>query len=83
MQAFSRQHNPTLLAFKEQAGRALAANPTLIRLNSLNPMKAVSHSLDLPRRHLALWIEMSQALAQAEQRRHAARSLTLTGGLSP
>ena len=46
MQALTRQQNPTFLAFKEQASRALAANPTLIRLDCLNSIKAVAHSFN-------------------------------------
>lgn len=46
MQDFTRHYNPTFMAFKEQAAQALAANPALVRLDCLNPVKAVAHSFD-------------------------------------
>jgi hypothetical protein len=46
MQELTRQYNPAFLAFKEQAARAIAANPALVRLDCLNPVKAVKHSFD-------------------------------------
>jgi hypothetical protein len=37
MQELTRQYNPTFMAFKEQAARAIAADPDLVRLDCLNP----------------------------------------------
>jgi molybdenum cofactor biosynthesis enzyme MoaA/aspartate/methionine/tyrosine aminotransferase len=46
MEELTRQYNPTFMAFKEQAARAIAADPDLVRLDCLNPIKAVAHSFD-------------------------------------
>src|SRR5262245_44462236 len=46
MPDFSRQANPQFVAFKQAAERALADNPGLIRLDCLNPIKAIPHEFD-------------------------------------
>jgi molybdenum cofactor biosynthesis enzyme MoaA len=46
MQELTRQYNPTFMAFKEQAAREIAADPDLVRLDCLNPIKAIAHSFD-------------------------------------
>jgi molybdenum cofactor biosynthesis enzyme MoaA len=46
MQELTRQYNPTFVAFKEQVAREIAANPALVRLDCLNPVKAIAHSFD-------------------------------------
>ncbi len=46
MHDFTRQDNPVFLAFKEAAARALEADPSLTRLDCLNPIKAVKHDFD-------------------------------------
>ncbi len=46
MQDLTRHYNPTFMAFKELAARALAAEPSLARLDCLNPVKAIAQSFD-------------------------------------
>jgi molybdenum cofactor biosynthesis enzyme MoaA len=46
MREFSRQNNAEFMAFKAFAESAIAANPTLHRLDCLNPIKAIRHEFD-------------------------------------
>ena len=43
----SRQITPAFLAFKEKVARAVADNPALLRLDCLNPGKAVKHDFNV------------------------------------